>query len=334
MKTILDQLSQDPIDLLSGGYRYSQILFTANRLRIFEILGKRTVSLEELAGETGASRRGLRILCDALTTLTLLEKSEQGYRNSDLALAGLLPGAPRSRAAILLHGAELYERWGGLYDAVKTGNPVPRERVDPRLQGDERRFAEAMADSARAIAGQTADSVDLSNATRLLDVGGGPGVYAVEFVRRNPSLKVTILDDENTLQVAKQKIEESGLAESITLQAGDAFEASLAAHYDFIFLSNLVHAYSNDSNRRLVTRLAGSLVPGGLMCIKDFLLEPDRTAPPWAAVFAVNMLVNSEEGDCYTVDEVKQWFQAAGLRFENLVELTPQTRLALARKPA
>jgi cyclopropane fatty-acyl-phospholipid synthase-like methyltransferase len=333
MKTILEQLSQDPIDLLAGGYRYSQIILTANRLRIFEKLGDRTVGLEQLAEEVGASRRGLRILCDALTTLTVLEKSHEGYRNSPLAFEILLPGAPRSRTALLRHNAELYERWGGLYDAVKSGKPVLEERVDPRLKGDEERFAEAMADSARAIAGQTAERLDLSHATHLLDVGGGPAVYAVEFLRRYPSLKVTVLDDAKTLEVARQTLAEAGLAESITLQPGDAFEASLDQRFDFVFMSNLVHAYSYDSNRSLVARLSEFMVAGGVMCIKDFLLEANRTAPPWGAIFAVNMLVNSEEGDCYTVDEVKQWFEGAGLRFESLLELTPQTRLALARKP-
>jgi cyclopropane fatty-acyl-phospholipid synthase-like methyltransferase len=331
MKTILEKLSQDPIDLLSGGYRYSQILFTANRLGIFEKIGDRTVTLEQLAQAVGASRRGLRILCDALTTLSVLEKSEEGYRNTQLAVENLVPGAPRSRAAMLRHGAELYERWGGLYDAVKTGKPVPQERVDPRLQGDEIKFAEAMADSGRAIAGQTAEALELSHATRLLDVGGGPGVYAIEFVRRYPSLKVTVLDDAKTLEVARRRIEEAGLSESITLHAGDAFEASPEGRYDFIFLSNLVHAFSSESNGRLVARLAEFMAPGAVMCIKDFLLDPDRTSPPWGAVFAVNMLVNTEEGDCYTVDEVKRWFEEAGLRFERLVELTPQTRLALGR---
>ena len=73
--------------------------------------------------------------------------------------------------------------------------------------------------------------------------------------------------------------------------------------------------------------------PGGRLCIKDFLLEPDRTRPAWSALFAVNMLVSTEGGDAYTAEEVQGWCEEAGLVFEKTLDLTEQSRVAIARKP-
>ena len=67
-------------------------------------------------------------------------------------------------------------------------------------------------------------------------------------------------------------------------------------------------------------------------CTGNFFLDEDRTSPFWAALFAVNMLVNTEGGDCHTLREVDGWFKAAGFEFMELLELTPQSQLVLARR--
>ena len=86
-------------------------------------------------------------------------------------------------------------------------------------------------------------------------------------------------------------------------------------------------------NASLVKRIAGSLAPGGRLYIKDFLLDADRTTPAWSALFGLQMLVSTDGGDCYTVDEVRGWLDDAGLVLEGVSDLTPQSRLAVARRP-
>ena len=68
------------------------------------------------------------------------------------------------------------------------------------------------------------------------------------------------------------------------------------------------------------------------MCVKDFLLDPDRTSPPWAAVFAVNMLVNTDEGNCYTREEVRAWMEDAGLAWEGVQDVAVNSGIAMGRK--
>jgi precorrin-6B methylase 2 len=329
-----DPFARDPIDELAGGYRAAQVLLTANRLGLFSLLsaGKRTA--QEIASSLSTDLRATRILCDALVALSLLERKAKHYSNSSLAREYLLTESPQSKVAFLRHAAKLYMRWGSLYDTVKSGKPASDDNLDPRLVGGNRQFAEAMADTAKSVATQTAKRLNLSGVARLLDVGGGPGIYSIEFAREYPRLEAVILDNAETLEVAKANIERASLEDRVTLRAGDAFQDDWGGSYDFIFLSNVVHIYSTEANRKLVNRCAQALRPRGRLCIKDFFLDANRTGPGWASLFAVNMLLSTEEGDCYTLEEAASWIESAGLSFSEVLELTAQTRMVLACKAA
>ncbi len=323
----------EQIDRLANGYREAQVLLTANRLGVFPLLESGPKTVAEMAQSLQVTQRGLRILCDALVALALLEKVGDRYQNSDAARHCLLPSSTASKSAILLHNARLYERWGRLCRVLKTGQQVTDDQIDPGLRYSEADFARAMADSGRAIVKTTADALVLESPARMLDVGGGPGLYSIEFVRRYPELHAVILDTNETLGIAGENIRQAGLADRIRLLPGNVFTQALGGPYDFVLFSNLVHSFSDDDNACLVSKVAAAMRAGGQLCIKDFFLEPDRTAPAWVALFAVNMLVSTEKGNCYTVQEASSWLKRAGLVIESFRMITPQTGLLLGKKP-
>lgn len=321
------------IDEIAGGYRAAQILFAANRLGIFRVLANERLTYPEIARKLNSDPRGMRIVCDALVGMSLLEREGERYRNGEAALEHLVADAPDSRIAQLEHAAVLYDRWGGLTETVRTGRPSSPEIQDGPGDESRRAFARAMADSARKSAAATAEMLDLSKVRHLLDVGGGPGSFAVEFARRNPELTVTILDDAQTLEVARASIEEAGFSDRIRTLAGSVFESDLGKGYDFIFVSNVVHIYSEPENELLVRRCAKALAPGGTLSLKDFFLEEDRSGSLFALLFAVNMLVNTAGGDCYTFGQADRWFQQAGLIPTGRLALTPHSFLLTAKAP-
>ncbi len=329
-------LSRNYLDEVAGGYRAAQILFAACRLRVFEQIGKAGSELEAITRRLESDPRGTRILLDALVGLGLLEARDGRYYNSDVSLDALTDSSPHSRFAHILHSARLYERWAGLYDAVKTGRPTPEERIDPRIESGKAAFAKAMADSARRTASLTADCIDLDRVHSLLDIGGGPGLYSIAFAERKADLQVSILDDADTLRVAEQNVNAAGLSDRITRVAGDAHSGDLGGPYDFIFISNVLHIYSAERNGRLVRRCAAALNPGGRLALKDFFLEDSygggKTGPLWNLLFAANMLVGTEEGDCYTEGEVRSWCSHAGLGFSQRIPLTEKTSILVFRR--
>jgi len=327
-----DQTGSQLIEDMAGGYRASQVLLTANRLGLFEALADAQLSAEEIAEALKTDVRATRILCDALVSLSLLRKRDLSYENTRTAKEYLIPGGPDSKVAQLHHSAKLYETWKTLYDVVKEGRPSGADAIDPRLVGDKRKFAKAMADTARAVVESTVAQIDLSGARKMLDVGGGPGIYAIEFVRRYHRLEAVIIDDPETLEVARENLRNAGLTDRVSLRAGDVFQDDLGTDYDFILLSNLTHIYSAQENKLLVSKCGDALNQGGLLCIKDFILGPDRVSPQWAALFAVNMLVNTDKGNCYTLADITDWFESASLTLTEVKKITTQSALVLAHK--
>jgi len=326
------------LDRLAAAYRPAAIFFAALRLGVFETLDRGARSAAELAGDLGADPRGVRILCDALAALEILAKDDDGrYRNAPLAEESLLPGSPSSKRAMYLHGARQMAKWAGLYDCVRLGRPTPEDEIDPRLAGGAEAFAAAMADVGRGSADKLAEALDFSGVRRLLDVGGGPGTYAIELARRHPELRATVFDRPETAAVARRNATAAGVADRVEARGGDAFAddafASLpGGPWDLVLVSNLIHIYPPPRNRRLVQRCAAALAPGGRLAVKDFFLDPGATSPLGAALFTVNMLVSTEAGDGYTVEQVAAWMQEAGLQPQPVVELTEQSRVLVGRR--
>lgn len=323
----------DPVDAIATGYREAQILMTANRLGLFSALAGGGRTAAQLARDLEVDRRGIRILCDALAAMDLLSKDGATFGNTAVVDEYLLPDSPQSKVAMLRHSARLYERWCTLYDVVTTGHPVADDETDPRLRKGGQAFTRAMADVGRSSAAATVEALDLTGARSLLDIGGGPGIYAIELARRWPGLRTAVLDRPEVLEVARENVHAAGLDTRVDLLPGDAFTDDLGGPWDAILISNLVHIYSEAENRRLTDRCGAALAPGGRLIIKDFLLDETRLAPPGGAIFAVNMLISTEGGDCYTESEARQWLRTAGLEWQSTQEVATLSRLLIARKP-
>jgi predicted O-methyltransferase YrrM len=143
---------------------------------------------------------------------------------------------------------------------------------------------------------------------------------------------VTVIDDAETLEVARENCARAGLQDRILLEPGDAFTDDLGTGYELVFLSNLLHIYSAAENRLLISRAAAAVAPTGRICIKDFLLDPTRTSPRGAALFSVNMLVSTTSGDCYTLQEIEGWLGKAGFFVEETLNLARYSRLVLGKR--
>jgi hypothetical protein len=91
---------------------------------------------------------------------------------------------------------------------------------------------------------------------------------------------------------------------------GDFNEGLPEGPFDAAYLGSVSHIYGPKENLALIKRVADSLVPGGLIAIRDFI----RGLSKGAALFAVNMLVNTESGDTYSEEEYRSWLGTAGFR--------------------
>jgi predicted O-methyltransferase YrrM len=289
----------------------ARIILTAAELGVADALDGKSLTAAEAAAAMKTDPRATELLLNALTALGLATKAGDRYANTPEAAALLARSSPTCGAAGLRHHANLWKTWSALTDVVRTGRPAHRE---PERSVDEYHdFVRAMYDFAWDRAQLLAKALDLSTTRRMLDLGGGPGSYAIACAQRNPGLQAVVFDRPPALDVAREIVAKHGAGGQVTLQAGDFITDAVGGGYDLVLVSQILHSYDEAQCRAIVKKSADALVPGGWLVVQEFLLEEDRVSPPPSALFAINMLVNTAGGRTYTWREVEGWLADAGL---------------------
>ncbi|MFM8552693.1 MAG: methyltransferase [Nitrospiraceae bacterium] len=302
-----------------GYYWETKILLTAVKLDLFSVLGEKERTLAEVAQLVGADGRALELLLNALVAMKVLTKDGEQFANTGTARTYLVKSAPSYVGhLLLLHDAE-WNNWGKLEDAVKTGrSPVSRHvfETNPELGANVLSVLDRIGQQSGP---GLAKRLGLDGAKTLLDLGGGAGTNAIAFCTVYPNLTATVFDLPQTLTVTERAIKEAGLEGRIGLRSGDFNADPLGGPYDAILMSDILHYQGPDANAAVVKKTFGHLSPRGRLIIKDRFLEASRTGPAWVTAFAVHILVNTEQGRCYTTAEAIGWLEAAG--FTSVVEL-------------
>jgi SAM-dependent methyltransferase len=304
-------------------FQESRVLLTALELDVFTAVGAGG-SASEVAARIGTDARATEMLLNALTASGALRKQD-----------GIFSCTPESMAlgparAGFMHTVYLWDAWSTLTDCVKTGTtqrgPVSESLQEARTEA----FIAAMHARARTTAGQVVRTVGAEPVSRMLDVGGGPGTFAIAFALAQPGLRAEVLDLEPVLPIAQRHIAEAGLSARVAVRAGDLRTEDFGEGYDLVLASAVCHMLDEEENRDLLRRCARALAPGGRLVIREFILDPDRAGPPGAALFALNMLVGTRRGNSYTEADYRQWLEQAGLG--EIRRPDPEGELIIGRK--
>ena len=295
-----------------GYYWETKILLTAVRLDIFSILNGKPKTASEAAVRIGAHEPTLVLLLNALVAMHLLTKSGDLYGNSSAAGTHLVRHSPQYIGhLLLLHDAE-WNNWGKLEETLRSGKRSVDRHVfetNPELGGNVLTVLDRIG---RQSGPEFAKRLHLNGPLHVLDLGGGAGTNAIAFCQVYPELIATVFDLPATLRLTEKNIKDAGLESRITLRAGDFNRDGLGGHYDVVLMSDVLHYQTFDTNKALVKKVYDHLLPGGRLIIKDRFLDETGTGPAWTTAFAVHILVNTQQGACYTTAEAMQWMTDAG----------------------
>ena len=171
-------------------------------------------------------------------------------------------------------------------------------------------------DTAKEMAGK----IDLSGRKKLLDIGGGSGAYSITLTQKYPDLHAVIYELPNVAKVAEGYIKEAH-ANRVKTMDGDFHTDDLPAGYDTALISQILHSYSPETCRTIIAKAYNTLSDGGLLIINEFLLDDDKAGPEYAALFSLNMLLESRgKGSSYTFAEISNWLTEAG--FKNIEKVS------------
>lgn len=294
---------------LANGYAESKTLLVANELGVFTAIGSGGRRVDELSASCGTTHEGMRLLLQALAGLGLLRLKAGRYWNTPLGRRFLDGRSPHAITNLLWLLHHHWTDWSGMTKAIRRGPPGWASIT--KTAGFRRRFALAMQERSHMLARPTLDSFRLPRqAERFLDLGGGAGSYAIALARRYPSLQGLVMDQSVT--IAARLIRQAGLAKRIQVQEGDLLTMPLPTDMDVVLLSNVLHDFGSQDNRRLLRRARQALRPGGKLFIVEYFLTPDETRPADAAVFSLLMHAFTGTGRCYSWREVEAWLMEAG----------------------
>jgi SAM-dependent methyltransferase len=241
----------------------------------------------------------------------LLRKQGGMYRNGRLAATALNRAHAANRGDYLDVLMSHRKDWARLWEAVQSG--LPLDSHEPEEPGYRRRFTRAMHHRTMETAPRIAAQLNLRAARTLLDLGGGPGTYAMAFLARNPRLRATVCDRPAALDVAKEIGAAHRAGKRLSYLPLDLTEAAIPGKYDVIWYSNVLHIYSPEINRKVFERVLAVLNPGGRFIIQDaFLHGHEALFPAEASLFAVSMLLFTEGGNTYSAVETANWLKETG----------------------
>ncbi len=333
-------VTPERIAQFAWGYAPPLILEAAIRHRVFDTLDGGAKSVSEVAREVGASERGLTAIMNALVGLDFLAKDEQGrYSLTPESAAFLVSNKPGFMGGMIRHGSEhLIPRWLSLNEVVATGRPVTP--VNQEDSGSEF-FQEFVNDifplsypAAKAL-GEYLDCNVEGRMVRVLDLAAGSGVWGITLAKCSDAVHVTVtaVDWPGVLPVTRATVAKFGLAHRFSYVEGDLLEADFGVGHDVATLGHILHSEGIERSRALLAKTFQALRPGGTIVIAEFLVNSDRTGPMNALLFAVNMLVNTDNGNTYSFEEIAGWLTEAGFKNARKLEAPGPSPLILATKP-
>lgn len=324
---------------MAGAHAEARAIQVALKLGIFELLAQGSQAASAIADTLGTDRRATMLLANAMVALGLLEKHEGNYRLSGAAGRYLVKSSPEYLGAMILFDEAIFPYWAKLEDSIRSGASARSPDMFQSAPEDTERFIRAM-DSltrGRGDAAWVADHLDLAGIRTIADLGGGPGTYLAAILKQDLKIRGAIWDLPATLKVTRRILaeREPELTARIELLEVDYLKAPLPGPVDAVFMSNIVHSEQEADNTTLMAKCFDAIAPGGLIALKDHVMNRDLTDPRAGAVFSLYLLLTTRGRD-YSFDEIAGWLTAAGF-IDTKVHTLPNppftSSLVTARRP-
>lgn len=320
----------DELNALVRGWQESRALLTALELDLFTAVGSGATAAE-IATQLKTDPRATEMLLHAVASLQLLTKTGCIFRNTPSAARFFTAGSPDNARPALMHTVNLWDRWSTLTECVRTGTNVAPGGAQ-RSEAATEAFIAAMHRNAAERAPLVVRTIGMESVGRVLDVGGGSGAYSIAFAQANPALEAEILDRSEVTPIAQRHIDVAGVQDRVRVRVGDLRSDEFVDGYDLVFVSAICHMLDPQENFDLLRRSHRALKPGGRVVVQDFLLEPDKTGPRFAALFSLNMLVGTRGGASYSEQEYTAWLAEAGFGGILRVRLPGPTDLVIGTR--
>ena len=321
---------------LMFGFAPALILDTGIQCGIFDALADGPKTKEEVAKACSVVPRSVGAILNALVGLEWLTKDGEKYSLTGESAALLVRSSPGYHGGMLRHiVGRLLPAWQNLDTTMRTGKPAMPLNIEGEGGGCFRDFVAALY-SANFPAAQTlAESlraVKAQSPCKVLDIAAGSGVWGIALALASPNVHVTAVDWEQVIPVTRQTAAKTGVENRFSFVGGDVHDAPFGSGYDLAVLGHILHTQGDVRARALVKKTYEALSPGGTVVVAEVVVNDDRTGPVAPLIFAVNMVVTTDEGDTFSQREITDWIEESGFRDVRTLDVPGSSPLILADK--
>ncbi|MCX4461577.1 acetylserotonin O-methyltransferase [Streptomyces sp. NBC_01728] len=319
--SVNDPITPEPLLQLGLGFMASKTLLSAVELGIFTALANGGRDRESLAAEAGLHPRSSADFLDALVSLDVLTRDEDGtYRNTPAADVFLDRAKPSYVGGILeMANARLFGFWNNLTNALQTGtlqNEVAHSGApffatlsqDPAAW---RNFLNGMTGVSTPLAAALAADFDWTGRRHVIDLGGALGAVPAAVLRSNPDITGAVFELPPVGPVFEEFVAAHGLTDRLTFHGGDFFSDPLP-EADVYVMGQILHDWNLEQRQFLLKKAYDALPQGGTLIVYDAMIDDERRHNTYGLMLSLNMLIDTEGGSEYTVADATQWLQAAG----------------------
>jgi hypothetical protein len=310
---------------LARAFIGSASLFAAIDLKLFTAVAAGHDTAEAFARHAGIQAIDAERLMTMCAGLGLLRFEDGRYRNAPDVERFLVEGGSGYAADWLLFNRPDWDRWGRLAELLGRAEA-------PKLLGsgyeqmtveDARRYHRATSSIGFGAGRRFARQVDLSGRRRLMDIGGGSGAYSIVAAQAWPQLRAVVCDLPPVTVVAREFIEQHGVADRVEALACDFTRDPFPDGCDVAVMASNLPQYGRDVIAAVVAKAHVALLPGGEMHLVGEMLDDDRNGPVDAAMWALNEALENSAGVAHTRADCVGYFEAAGFRDVRVSEFVP-----------
>jgi len=336
-KTNTDCEEPDPgkIFEITFAFTTTRVLVAAIDLELFTHIANGDHTVVDIAKTASASQRGVEILLNGLTSLNFLTKSNGTYDLTPLSEKFLVKGKPSYFGDFVQHVDGLWEPWSHLTDVTKTGKPFQRIEKDHGPEFFEKMVMQIVPMSypcAKAAAQALGVGSSWKNLD-VLDIAAGPGAWGIAFAESDAGTRVKALDLPNVIEVTKKLVKEFNLGHSFSYIPGDLREVNIGENqYDLVILGHICHSEGAKKTRELLSRVYKALKQGGKVLIAEMVPDDGRSKYVFPLMFAANMLINTTDGNTFTMAEFRSWLYTENFHDMAIIDAPGPSPLIVASK--
>jgi cyclopropane fatty-acyl-phospholipid synthase-like methyltransferase len=324
-----EDITPEPLMRIANSHWIRKPLIVGVKLDIFSKIEKGNNTAEGIAKELNTKTDNIERLLNVFVSLKFLSKENSVYKNSLLAAKFLSKDNPAYYGDFILMTESLEDNWNKLEDVIlgkeeRNGN-TKRDIFEKPI------FTKAMHNNALAPANILSEKIDFSNYKNLLDLGGGSGAYSIVLTNKNKDLNAVVLELPKVCETANEYIEKLADKTRVKTQAGNYLEDEFPKS-DVILMAQILHSNSLEECKLIIKKSYDTLPSGGMIIINEFIQNPDKSGPVMPVVFALEMLLNTKEGNSYTKEEISSWLEEAGFKDIQEIHLVEPHTVIIAKK--